>query len=80
MTWSLVFTLLGWGFGQTTLIVLGRVRQYENYLVGAIVLGVAIAFWFMRKRHVEEEVVEVLSAGDRDKIPKGERSPPEGMD
>ena len=79
VTWSLIFTLLGWGFGQTTLIVLGRVRQYENYLVGAIVLGVAIAFWVMRKRHVEEEVVEVLSSGDRDKIAKAEGSPPEGM-
>jgi membrane protein DedA with SNARE-associated domain len=78
ITWSFLFTLLGWAFGRTTLIVLGHVRRYENYLVGAIVLGVAIAFWVMRKRHVEEEVVEVLSSGDTAEIPKAER--PDGRD
>jgi len=73
ITWSFIFTLLGWGFGRTTLIVLGHVRRYENYLVGAIVLGVAITFWVMRKRHVEEEVVEVLSSGDTAEFPKADR-------
>jgi len=69
ISWSFIFTLLGWAFGRTTLIVLGHVRRYENYLVGAIVLGVGIVFWVMRKRHVEEEVVEVLSSGDRAEFP-----------
>lgn len=72
ITWSFVFTLLGWGFGRTTLIVLGHVRRYENYLVGSIVLAVAITFWVMRKRHVEEEVVEVLSSGDTAEFSKAE--------
>ena len=76
ITWSFVFTLLGWGFGRTTLIVLGHVRRYENYLVGAIVLGVAITFWVMRKRHVEEEVVEVLSSGDTAEVRRPQ--PPHG--
>jgi membrane protein DedA with SNARE-associated domain len=73
VTWSAIFTLLGWGFGRTTLIVLGHVRRYENHLVVAIVLGVAIAFWLGRKRHVEEEVVEVLASGDTVETPKAER-------
>jgi membrane protein DedA with SNARE-associated domain len=73
LTWSFLFTLLGWAFGRTTLIVLGHVRRYENQLVVAIVIGVAIAFWVMRKRHVEEEVVEVLSSGDTAEFPKAER-------
>jgi hypothetical protein len=34
---------------------------------------VAITFWVMRKRHVEEEVVEVLSSGDTAEFPKAER-------
>ena len=45
-------------------IVLGHVRRYENYLVAAIVLVLVIVFWLMRKRHVEDEVVEVLATGD----------------
>ena len=70
LTWAYVFTLLGWAFGRTTLIMLGHVRRYENYLIAAIVIGLAITFWVMRKKHVEDEVVEVLAAGDTGPIPK----------
>jgi membrane protein DedA with SNARE-associated domain len=72
-TWAATFTLLGWAFGRTMLLILGHVRRYENYLVACIVLILAIAFWFMRKRHVEDEVVEVLAAGDTGPIPKVSR-------
>lgn len=72
-TWAATFTLLGWAFGRTMLLILGHVRRYENFLVAAIVLLLAIAFWFMRKRHVEDEVVEVLAAGDTGPIPKVSR-------
>ncbi len=64
VTWAYFFSLIGWAFGRTTLIVLGHVRRYENFLVVAIVLILAIVFWAMRKQHVEDEVVEVLAAGD----------------
>jgi len=70
LTWSYTFTLLGWGFGRTMLIVLGHVRRYENYLIAAIIIGLAITFWVMRRKHVEDEVVEVLAAGDTGPIPK----------
>jgi membrane protein DedA with SNARE-associated domain len=70
LTWSAVFVLVGWAFGRTTLLVLGHVRRYENYLVAVIVLVLAIVFWVMRKRHVEDEVVEVLATGDTGPIPK----------
>ncbi len=73
LTWSVVFTLLGWAFGRTTLLILGHVRRYENYLVASIVLILAIVFWLMRKKHVEDEVVEVLAAGDTGPIPKVSR-------
>jgi membrane protein DedA with SNARE-associated domain len=63
-TWSFLFTALGWGAGRTTLIVLGHVRRYERYLMALIVIVIALAFWIMRQRHVEEEVVDVLSKGD----------------
>jgi membrane protein DedA with SNARE-associated domain len=70
LTWSYLFTLLGWGFGRTTLIVLGHVRRYENILILGIIVALALVFWVMRKRHVEDEVVEVLSSGDTGPIPK----------
>jgi len=70
LTWSFLFTLLGWAFGRTTLIVLGHVRRYENYLVLAIFAAVALAFWLVRKKHVEDEVVDVLASGDTGEIPK----------
>jgi membrane protein DedA with SNARE-associated domain len=69
-TWSVVFTLLGWGFGRATLRIVGHVRRYEKFLVAAILIGLLIVFWVMRKRHVEDEVVEVLATGDTGPIPK----------
>ena len=74
LTWSYIFTLLGWAFGRTTLIVLGHVRRYENYLIIAIVVALALTFWVMRRKHVEDEVVVVLAAGDTGPIPKISRS------
>jgi membrane protein DedA with SNARE-associated domain len=71
VTWSFVFTILGWAFGRTTLIILGHVRRYERILIILIVIGLACAFWLMRKRHVGDEVVGVLSAGDANAIPGG---------
>lgn len=73
LTWAAVFTLLGWAFGRTTLLILGHVRRYENYLAASIVLILALAFWLMRKKHLEDEVVEVLAAGDTGPIPKVSR-------
>jgi membrane protein DedA with SNARE-associated domain len=73
LTWAAVFTLLGWAFGRTTLLILGHVRRYENFLVVIIVLILAIAFWLMRNKHVEDEVVEVLATGDTGPIPKVSR-------
>lgn len=75
VTWAAVFTLLGWAFGRTTLIMLGHVRRYENYLVGLIVLILAIVFYIMRERHVEDEVVEVLSSGDTAEMPAAPQPP-----
>jgi membrane protein DedA with SNARE-associated domain len=70
VTWSVAFTLLGWGFGAATLQVLGHVRRYEKWLVLAILLTILVVYRVMRKRHVEDEVVEVLATGDTGPIPK----------
>jgi membrane protein DedA with SNARE-associated domain len=73
LTWSFAFVWLGWAFGHTVLIVLGHVRRYEKYLIAVIVLVIFVAFRVMRRRHVEDEVVEVLAKGDAGPIPRVSR-------
>lgn len=63
--WSILFTLLGWGLGNTTLIILGRVRAYERSITIAIVLLAAAGFLAMRRRRVGVEVAEVLATRDQ---------------
>jgi membrane protein DedA with SNARE-associated domain len=66
LTWGYTFTLLGWGFGETTLLILGHVKRYEKYLVLVILLASLVALLIMRRRHVENASVEVLSRGDKE--------------
>jgi len=70
LTWGYVFTLLGWGFGETTLLVLGHVKRYEKYLVLIILLVSLIVLLVMRGRHVENKSVEVIATGDPEPPPK----------
>jgi membrane protein DedA with SNARE-associated domain len=70
LTWGYTFTLLGWGFGATTLLILGHVKRYEKYLVMVILLASLIALLIMRRRHVENKSVEVLASGDDELPPK----------
>ena len=69
VSWSIVFTAVGWAFGETTLIVLGHVRRYENYLVALIVLLLVTGVWIVRARRVPEDMVEVLASGDTKETP-----------
>jgi membrane protein DedA with SNARE-associated domain len=64
VTWAFLFTAAGWGFGHTMLLLIGHVRRYERPLFVLIVVVLAIVFWIMHKRHVEDETVHVLSRGD----------------
>jgi membrane protein DedA with SNARE-associated domain len=70
LTWGYFFTLLGWGFGETMLLVLGHVKRYEKYLVLVILLGSMVTLLIMRRRHVEDTSVEVITTGDAERPPK----------
>jgi membrane protein DedA with SNARE-associated domain len=48
-TWSTLFALLGFWFGQTALAVIGRVREYEQLVVG-VVAGLAVLGWLIVRR------------------------------
>lgn len=64
LAWGYAFTILGWAFGHSLLLVLDHVRRYEWYLVAGILIAVAIAFWIAHRRHLEEKSLEVLATGD----------------
>jgi len=66
LTWGYCFTVLGWSFGEAALLVLGHAKRYEKYLVGVILLASLIALLVIRKRHVENKSVEVLTRGDEE--------------
>jgi membrane protein DedA with SNARE-associated domain len=70
VTWGYLFTLLGWAFGETTLLVLGHVKRYEKYLVVVILLASLVGLLVMRKRHVANKSVELLARGDAEPPPK----------
>ena len=49
--WALIFTLVGWLFGETALLVLGHIRRYEDLIAGLLVAGVVLVFVvIIRKR------------------------------
>lgn len=55
--WSLMFTAVGWAFGSTAVLVLGRIRRHEDGLAVILVAIIAI-------------VVLVITLRNRDKVPK----------
>lgn len=65
VVWSVTFTLIGWALGETALLLVGHVRRYEKWIALGIVVVLMIGFWAMRRRHVADEVVDVLATGDR---------------
>jgi membrane protein DedA with SNARE-associated domain len=69
LSWGYIFTILGWAFGHTLLLVLHHVRRYEWYVVGVILIASAIGVWIARRRHVENTSLEVLSKGDEKAAP-----------
>jgi len=70
LSWSFLVTAIGWGFGKTAQALIGHVRRYEWYFFAVILLGVLIAFAIIQRRHVADEVVEVLATGDPEPTPK----------
>jgi membrane protein DedA with SNARE-associated domain len=56
---SLVFTGLGWALSGSAMVLLGRVRRVELWLLGAVLAGAVLVFvinWTAKKElHVDEE-------------------------
>ena len=50
VTWSTIFALVGWGFGQTALLALGHIRRYEDVIAGLLVVSVVVVFFVVVRR------------------------------
>ncbi|MBV6522098.1 MAG: hypothetical protein MNPFHGCM_02243 [Gemmatimonadaceae bacterium] len=49
--WALLFTALGWFFGESAVLVIGHVRRYEDQLALLLVaLGLAAFLWLRRRQ------------------------------
>ncbi|MGH7663127.1 MAG: DedA family protein [Gemmatimonadaceae bacterium] len=57
IVWVIPFTLLGWVFGETAVLVLGRIRKYEDWLAALIVVAIAAAFYVLNRQGLLERVV-----------------------
>lgn len=58
--WSAMFTGAGWFMGRAARGFLGHLRQVEAAMGVLIVVLVMVAFWAMRRGHVEERTVRAL--------------------
>lgn len=68
--WSLLFTFLGWGAGEAALRTIGHLKRHEYTIGIVIVIVVVLVLWYVQRRHVADEVVEVLATGDEEPPPK----------
>jgi membrane protein DedA with SNARE-associated domain len=62
-TWSTLFTLLGYWFGQAALASLARVRAYDQYVAVALV-GLAVLAWLIVRRRQARARVGDATARD----------------
>lgn len=64
---SLVFTGLGYAVSGSATVLLGRVRRLELWLLGAVIVGVALVFiinWAAKKElHVDDNGDEIAEPG-----------------
>jgi membrane protein DedA with SNARE-associated domain len=58
--WSVLFTALGWMFGETAMTVVGHVRRNEDKIAAAMIAVLVVIFLIARRRRgaVEHAVEE----------------------
>lgn len=58
-SWGALFTAIGWAFGSTAVLVLGRIRRHEDVLAISLVAAVALIFAIVALRNREKVPVEI---------------------
>ena len=60
LVWASVFTMLGWGLGETARELIGHVRRYEPLIGVALVVLMIIGLALTRRGHVAETTAQLL--------------------
>lgn len=60
-SWGALFTAIGWVFGSTAVLVLGRIRRHEDVLAISLVVAVALLVAIIAMRNREKVPVEIDS-------------------
>jgi membrane protein DedA with SNARE-associated domain len=62
--WSGIFTALGWGFGQTAVVMIGHVRRHEDQIAVGLVIVVAVIVFLVTWRNRNEVAREIEGEDD----------------
>jgi membrane protein DedA with SNARE-associated domain len=69
--WATFFTMLGWIFGETALLVIGHIRRYEDIIAALLVAGVMVVFVVLvRRRRSTALIGRDQSSGSGPAIPE----------
>ena len=58
-SWSALFTAIGWIFGSTAVLLLGRIRRHEDVLAVSLVIAVLLIVGIIAWRNREKVPVEI---------------------
>ncbi|MEO6209957.1 MAG: VTT domain-containing protein [Gemmatimonadaceae bacterium] len=58
-SWGALFTAIGWAFGSTAVLVLGRIRRHEDVLAISLVVVVVLIIAIIALRNREKVPVEI---------------------
>jgi membrane protein DedA with SNARE-associated domain len=75
-SWGALFTAIGWVFGSTAVLLMGRIRKHEDVLAISLVFAVALLVGIIALRNREKVPVEIdvgLLALARAELPHGEK-------
>lgn len=75
-SWGALFTAIGWVFGSTAVLLMGRIRKHEDVLAISLVIAVALLVGIIALRNREKVPVEIdagLLALARAELPHGEK-------
>ncbi len=61
LTWSILFTLLGWGFGETAVLLFHRVKRFELPIALGLALAIAIIVLIMQARARRKSADELIA-------------------
>ncbi len=63
VSWSTLFTLLGYWFGEAALAALAHIRAYDQYVVGAVAVVAMVAWLVLRRRRRTAATAPPTSGG-----------------